>query len=106
MELLRYLRLFTLSGKLKYWRDHNGPEIDYVIDINNKYIPVEVKWTTRPDINDAVHLHTFMQEYNCFETAYIICRCKNKLKITERVVALPWQDLPTIALALENVDNY
>ncbi len=96
MELLRYLRLFTLNGKLRYWRDHNGPEVDYVIDIHNKYIPIEVKWTTKPDAKDIIHLELFLKEYDCYETAYIVCQCKNKLKLSERVIALPWQEMSVI----------
>lgn len=101
MELLRYLRLFSLEGKLRYWRDHNGPEVDYVIDIHNRYIPIEVKWTARPDYGDAEHLHLFLQEYDCYDKAYIICRCSQKLKISDRVIALPWQELPSLSDLLE-----
>lgn len=101
MELLRYLRLFSQDGKLRYWRDHNGPEVDYVIDIHKRYIPIEVKWTTRPDINDAEHLNLFLQEYDCYDMAYIICRCNHLLKISDRVTALPWQELPYLTRFLE-----
>jgi uncharacterized protein len=97
MELLRYLRLFTLDGRLRYWRDHNGPEVDYVIDLYNKYIPIEVKWTSRPNMEDAIHLKTFLQEYDCYDTAYIICRCQHKLQLDDRITALPWQELPYLA---------
>ncbi len=101
MELLRYLRLFSLEGRLRYWRDHNGPEVDYVIDIHKRYIPIEVKWTTRPDANDCEHLNLFLQEYDCYDMAYIICRCKHKLKISDRLIALPWQELPYLSSLLK-----
>ena len=97
IELLRYLHLFSLEGRLRYWRDHNGPEVDYVIDIHNRYIPIEVKWTTRPNNSDAEHLNLFLQEYDCYDMGYIICRCKHKLKISDRVIALPWQELPYLS---------
>ncbi|MCC2667060.1 MAG: hypothetical protein K0S63_976 [Gammaproteobacteria bacterium] len=100
MELLRYLHVFTLNGKLRYWRDHNGPEIDYVIDIHNKYIPIEAKWTSRPDAKDAVHLELFLKEYDCYEKAYIICQCKTQFKLTDRVIALPWQEISILSQEL------
>jgi predicted AAA+ superfamily ATPase len=100
MELLRYLHVFTLNGKLCYWRDHNGPEIDYVIDIHNKYMPIEVKWTSRPDAKDAAHLEVFLKEYDCYEKAYIICQCKTQFKLTDRVIALPWQEISMLSQKL------
>jgi predicted AAA+ superfamily ATPase len=97
IELLRYLRLLTLNGQLRYWRDHNGPEVDYVVDIHKKYIPIEVKWTTRPDEQDIMHLAVFLKEYECYPTAYLICRCKRRLKLAERIIALPWQEMSLLA---------
>lgn len=96
MELLRHLRLFTLNGKLRYWRDHNGPEVDFIIDINHQYLPIEAKFTRLPANDDIKHLQTFLQEYPCFDIGYIICRCPHRLKLTDRVIALPWQELPSL----------
>lgn len=96
LELLRLLRLFLPSAKLRYWRDHAGPEIGYVIESNKQYIPIEVKWTDTPTLTDAKHLIKFLEEYDCQEMAYIICRCPKPLLLKENILALPWQHLPTI----------
>jgi predicted AAA+ superfamily ATPase len=93
MELLRHLRLYAPHFQLKYWRDHNGPEVDYVIDMNNTYLPIEVKWTTNPSVKDAAHLIKFMQEYPCTEIVYLICRVTHPRQIAPGIVALPWQAL-------------
>jgi len=95
MELLRYLSLSDVDGRLRYWRDHNGPEVDYVIDIYNRFTPIEVKWTSKPDLNDAVHLQTFLAEYDCNDHAFIVCCCKHKIKLSDRIIAIPWQELPS-----------
>jgi predicted AAA+ superfamily ATPase len=93
MELLRYIRLYAPNGHLKYWRDHGGPEIDFVIDLNHTYIPVEVKWTENPSPKDSRHLEKFMDEYPCGNMSYIVCRVARKQKISDRVIALPWKEL-------------
>ncbi len=94
LELLRFLRNKMIpDATLRYWRDHDGPEIDYVLEIAKKYLPIEVKWTETPTLQDAKHLIKFMQEYDCIKPVYIICRCKNPLLLHDDIIALPWQKL-------------
>ena len=50
--------------KLRYWRDAAGPEIDFVIEQAQEYIPVEVKWTEAPTSTDAKNLMKFIDEYS------------------------------------------
>jgi predicted AAA+ superfamily ATPase len=102
MEILRYLKLYAPSYRLKYWRDHNGAEIDYVIDMNHQYLPIEIKWTENPSVADCRHLEKFMDEYPCEKLSYLICRVPRARKITARVVALPWEALPDLCDKIKN----
>lgn len=95
LELLKLISFVKYKAKLFFWRDHAGPEIDYVIQIENKYIPVEVKWSTQPTIKDAKHIIKFMQEYNVLGNGYIVCRTPRPYNITDNIIAIPWQDLGT-----------
>lgn len=96
VELLRYIRLYALQASLKYWRDHNGPDIDYVIEKSHGFLPVEVKWTQNPTTYDCRHLKKFMQDYPCQELGYLVCRAPRKRLLADRIMALPWQELPEI----------
>jgi predicted AAA+ superfamily ATPase len=96
LELLRTIRALSPSTKLRYWRDHAGPEVDYVLENNKKYIPIEVKWTSTPTLQDAKHLIKFMDAYDCIKPAYIICQCKRPVLLHENIIALPWQELSSI----------
>jgi predicted AAA+ superfamily ATPase len=95
-ELIYLSELKLPNAKIKYWRDTAGPEIDYVLDIAQQYIPIEVKWTDKPNSADAKHLLKFIDEYKNVECGYIICRTPNKYKITDKIFALPWQELSSI----------
>ncbi len=65
------------------------------------YLPIEVKWTEAPDAGDARHLNCFLKEYPTFGKGYIICRVPQKIKISDQVMALPWQTfLDEIAAAI------
>lgn len=96
LELSRILRILMPSARLRYWRDHAGPEVDYVLESHKTFLPVEVKWTSNPTSSDAKHLIKFMDEYNVTGNGYIICRCDKPLLIHKNILALPWQDLATV----------
>lgn len=98
LELLKIMALKNNPCKhlqLKYWRDTSGVEVDWVLEINDSYIPIEVKWTDRPNINDAKYLKIFLQEYNV-TIAYIVCRTPNRMKLADNIYAIPWQELSSI----------
>lgn len=100
MELLRYIRIHRPTLQLKYWRDHSGPEIDYVLDLQGSYCPIEVKWSTLPKNSDCKHLITFMNEYPTTEFGYIVCRAEKPLLLHEKIMAIPWQMLYEIMVTL------
>lgn len=104
IELSRALRLQSLQCELRYWRDHDGPEVDYVIEKNHRFLPIEVKWTENPILHDCRHLQKFIQEYPCFEMAYVVCRVPRKRLLTERVMALPWQELAEVIDGLKEAE--
>lgn len=91
-ELLYHAQLISPQIKLRYWKDSAGPEVDYVLDYLDQYIPIEVKWSEKPDIHDARHMLKFIQEYSC-ANAFIVCQTPRRFKLSENITALPWQEL-------------
>lgn len=96
LELLRILRTQKPEARLRYWRDHAGPEVDYVIEHEKKYLPIEVKWTATPSSFDCKHIAKFIQQYPCKTTAYVICRANKAFLLDENIIALPWQEIGTL----------
>jgi uncharacterized protein len=96
IELVYHSLLTSPQIKVRYWRDTAGPEIDYVLDMAHHYLPIEVKWTDKPDISDAKHLSKFMAENPQAKQAYIICRTPQRYKITRNIMALPWQEISSL----------
>lgn len=93
LELLKLLRAIAPAAKLCYWKDHNGPEIDYVIEYYGRHIPIEVKYSHKPTLADAKHLRVFQEEYPCMSPALIICRVERAVKISEDILAIHWREL-------------
>ncbi|MDR1817106.1 MAG: ATP-binding protein [Puniceicoccales bacterium] len=84
---LRYLR----GGRLHYWRTADGAEIDFVIERQGKWTPVEVKWTENPSTGDARHLAAFLRDNSGkAERGWIVSRCSAPLALADNITAIPW----------------
>jgi predicted AAA+ superfamily ATPase len=82
------------EGKLSYFRTKTGAEIDLIVEHQGKLIPIEVKWTDRPDRADARHLVRFLEEHSkAAPVGYVVCRCRLPLQLAPNVHAIPWQML-------------
>ncbi|HEX4044444.1 MAG TPA: AAA family ATPase [Gammaproteobacteria bacterium] len=96
LELIRLIRLSQQRSLVKYWRDANGLEVDWVIEATHSYIPIEVKWTEIPTQQDAKHLNTFLKEYSEAKQGFIVCRTPQPIKISDNITALPWHKINDI----------
>lgn len=97
LELLRTSRLADRKVQVRFWRDPDGAEIDWVVEGEGSYTPVEVKWTSAPSINDARHLRTFLSEYQTKE-GFLVCQTPRRVKLADRVFAVPWQETDELIL--------
>ncbi len=96
LELIRAARLSSAGARIFFWRDPDGPEMDWVIEKKGGFIPLEVKWSDSPKETDTRHLKTFLSEYKNAEIGYVICRTPRKMKLAEQIYALPWREIPTL----------
>jgi predicted AAA+ superfamily ATPase len=94
LSLIRYLRSQNLQGSLYYWRDHNGPELDWVVEYENRWIPVEVKFVENPQQKHTRHLELFLDENkDRASKGFLVYLGKRPRKISEKITAIPWFDL-------------
>ncbi len=78
-------------GRLFHYRTKGGAEIDFVLEKDRQYIPVEVKWTKHPTGSDARHVESFLQDMGKKATSgFIICRCEKPMQLTDHVKAVPY----------------
>lgn len=96
LELIRGARLSAHNDRVFFWRDPDGPEIDWVLQKKETFIPIEVKWNSSPNETDIRHLETFLAEYKNAQTGYVICQTPRKMKLADRIYALPWQEIPSL----------
>lgn len=96
LELIRSGRLSGKNTKILFWRDPDGPEVDWVIEREDEYIPIEVKWTDAPSERDIKHLYTFLREYKNAKTGYVVCRIPRRVKLDKDIYAMPWQEINSL----------
>lgn len=96
LELLRSVHTKGRKVKIRFWRDPDGPEVDWVIDGDGIYVPLEVKLTENPSLSDIRHLEVFLSEYKSAKEGFLICRVPRRTKLSEKVFALPWQSMDEV----------
>ena len=90
IELWKRLQ-YLGRGALTYWRTKHGAEIDFIVQLGKRIIPVEVRWTENPTLGDARHLRAFLADApRGAKTGYVVCRCERPRQLAPNIVALPW----------------
>ena len=96
LELLRATREAAAPLKLRFWRDPDGPEVDWIVVGDERWLPVEVKWSEAPAERDTRHLQTFLREYPKAREGFVVCRTPRRFKITPKITAVPWQEIHSL----------
>lgn len=96
LELIRWSHLQTPKTSVHFWRDPSGPEVDWLLSRNESLLPIEVKWTDNPSMQDAKHLALFLREYPSAKKAYVVCRVPHPQVLSEGIEAISWKDLTQI----------
>lgn len=77
------LNQLNLAFDLKFWRTKSKAEVDFIIEKEQKLIPIEVKYSSKPIIGKS--LHSFIEKFNPPQ-AIILTKDyfgKDKIKDTE-----------------------
>ena len=96
LELIRAIRQSGSTAELSFWRDPDGAEVDWILRTENRWLPIEVKWSEMPTDRDANHLRTFLAEYPKAKEAVIVCRTPRPFKLSPTITAVPWNEIPNL----------
>ncbi len=95
LELLRLCRTHLPRARVRFWRDPDGPEVDWVVEHGGRYLPIEAKLSERPTERQARHLRVFMKEYRA-RRGWIVCTAPRPMAVSKGVTAVSWRALPSI----------
>jgi predicted AAA+ superfamily ATPase len=97
LELIQAARRASQPGNVRFWRDPDGPEVDWVLGVEDRLLPIETKWKEAPTEADARHLFTFLSEYKSAGQGLVVCCTPRRFMLGKSVIALPWEELLEIA---------
>ncbi len=90
-DLVVWRDLSARRPEICFWRTTLGEEIDFVIDLDGRLLPIEVKSTTSPRLADAAHLHAFRAEYGEQSLPGLLIHGGDRLEwLSGEVLAVPW----------------
>ncbi|MDQ7825919.1 MAG: ATP-binding protein [Candidatus Eremiobacteraeota bacterium] len=90
LHILIQCDLMMPAARTFYWRTVSGREVDFVVEHGRSLLPIEVKYTSRPRIEDTAGLRHFMKEYPEAETGVLIHTGAEAEYLGEKIVAIPW----------------
>jgi uncharacterized protein len=78
-------------GRATYhWRTQSGQEADFVLELNSRLLPVEVKTTARIGANEARHLTAFLDRYPAAVRGLLLSTDPEIRVVRRRIIAAPW----------------
>ena len=79
------------APEVLYWRTTTNLEVDFVVEIGDRLLPVEVKATANPGYSDTRGLRAFREEYpeQCIG-GLLLHGGTGTRQLSDRILALPW----------------
>lgn len=94
LEIIRRINSLNKNYKVCYFRTQAGAEVDCIIDMGNKIIPIEIKASKKVSASEIHPLINFMRDYSFVaEIGYIITQGERAEKLAENIFAIPWNYL-------------
>jgi hypothetical protein len=74
-----------------HWRTAGGAEVDFVVELPGRLLPIEIKASTRVRSADARHLRTFLADYPGTAAGALLLYDGDEIFWVERgILAAPW----------------
>lgn len=93
------VKTFTHGGRrpeLYFWRSHDGLEVDLLVPLGGKLIPIEIKSTATPTARHVMPLDRFRNAAGeaAADHGLLVCRVNEPRPLPGGHLALPWWRLP------------
>lgn len=94
LEIIRRINVLKKNFKICYWRTSAGAEVDCIIDMGSRVIPIEIKSSSFVAQSEIKGLKNFLSDYNKMaKTGYVITMGGKKEMLANNIMAVPWSYL-------------
>ena len=92
--VLLHLNIYAslLNGNLYYWRTWGGKEkeVDFVLEVGQKIIAIEVKLAKKVNYNDIQNIQTFIENHPMTVAGLVVYAGSELQYLTKNILAVPW----------------
>lgn len=91
-ELRKQMSLLSPAPRLYHWRSAGGAEVDFLLERDNQFFPIEVKAKTRVSLGDARGIRAFRAAYPKLEVApgLVIALSERFERVSDDAFGMPW----------------
>ena len=93
MEIKTLLSTFLPKSKISFYNSHGGGEIDLIIELPGRLIPVEIKLSSKLKKIDTRTIENFMSTFSEAEYAIIVSQADQFFEIKKNIFIIPYQYL-------------
>jgi len=91
LEIIRRVKSLNKNYKIRYWRTSAGAEVDCIIDMGSRVIPIEIKSSAFVAKSEIKGLSIFLSDYSKIaKHGYVITMGQRKEALTDNITAIPW----------------
>ena len=92
-EIIRMLTSRGIDPRVHFWRTTSGKEVDFIVEIQGKLIPIEVKANKTPSESMIKGINTFQQDYkDRAGQGFLVHLGNNRLPIGRNSIAIPFSE--------------
>ena len=89
-DLLAWREAVVPKPTIGHWRTASGQEIDFIVDVPGRRLPIEIKSDTRVRVDDARRLDEFCDEFADESPFALLLHCGDELfPLTPKTIAVP-----------------
>jgi predicted AAA+ superfamily ATPase len=94
LEILKTHYHRGMDPRIYFWRTVAGTEVDFIVDIGNKLIPIEVKKTSTPKFEMAKNINIVKDDLgDIVQKGYVVHPGKTSLPFGKAAQSLPFSEL-------------
>lgn len=91
-EIRKAISIISPPPIVHHWRTNGGAEVDFILERNGVFFPIEVKATSSPSRRDTTGITAFRKTYPRLKIAkgLVVSPCVAFLPVSENDFAMPW----------------
>ena len=91
LEIIRRVRAKRADYKVCFWRTGGGAEVDCIVDLGTKVIPIEIKASRSVRMGELKGLTGFLKDYpEIAKEGIVITQGDMPERLSENITAIPW----------------